>query len=272
MFEEKYVDAWLNISWKTQEQYWNQIPPSFPVLFPSLPCGWQEFRLLRLMTWNSWNPGFRQCAHFKRGSANSNLFLERRHAHMFYFTTHFALLEHQSHTEERLVNPTSSANPWSVSFTTRKRAEKKKRIKTFPPPPFLCFRLTPRVLLLSPRCVSHTLISCLSVVLFTRNRAWTFLLTDESLLSSWCWIPVEKYFFSRRRDFSVVFNKTGLRLEKECKESSYLLATGRQGFSLIFWFGLFHIVRFFLQLQGYNIKILYSVTLWSFPQCLLKFL
>ena len=74
-WQMKSVDAWLSsFSWITPEQSWNQIPPSFPALFRSLPQGWQEFRLLRLMTWNSWNPGFRQCVHFRRGLCKLRLF------------------------------------------------------------------------------------------------------------------------------------------------------------------------------------------------------
>lgn len=43
--------------------------PVFPFFFSSsfslLPQeDWKEFRLLTLMIWNSWNPGFRHCAHF----------------------------------------------------------------------------------------------------------------------------------------------------------------------------------------------------------------
>lgn len=81
----KYVDAsqhfLTNVWTKAEIKYL----PSFSMLFPSLPHGWQEFRLLRLMTRNSWNPGFRQCAHFKRSSANSNLFFLKEDMHTHFF-------------------------------------------------------------------------------------------------------------------------------------------------------------------------------------------
>lgn len=89
----------------------------------------------------------------------------------FFFGTHFRLLERQSHTEGGLVNPASSGNPWSVSFTTRKRAEKRKGLRDFPLFPLLSINFPPPpAFFSSPPCVSHTLISCLSVVQFTWRR------------------------------------------------------------------------------------------------------
>ena len=90
-WHKKSVDAWLSsFSWITPEQSWNQIPPSFIALFRSLPQGWQEFRLLRLMTWNSWNPGFRQCVHFKRGLCKLKLFFSfKEDMHTVFFFSFF---------------------------------------------------------------------------------------------------------------------------------------------------------------------------------------
>lgn len=79
----KYAEARLSafLGKRLKRAEIKYLPPSpCYIPFPAF-TGWQEYRLLRLMTWNSWNPAFRQCAHFKRGSANSDLFLERRHAH-----------------------------------------------------------------------------------------------------------------------------------------------------------------------------------------------
>lgn len=67
---------------------WNQTPSSPFHSSTSLPRGWQEYRLLRLMTWNSWNPGYWWCAHFKRCSAHSKpVFFSKEdtHTRSFFF-------------------------------------------------------------------------------------------------------------------------------------------------------------------------------------------
>lgn len=113
---------------------------------------------------------------------------EDMYTHFFPLPAHVALLERQSHTEGRLVNPASSGNPWSASFTTGKKGGEKKGLRDPPPLPLLSINS----LFFSPFCrVFH-------IPWFLVCQCTSHGEKSLHILPNW-WIPCpENVFFSHQ--------------------------------------------------------------------------
>lgn len=117
---------------------------------PLLPHGWQEYRLFRLMPWNSWNPQIQTMCTLQRGGAlqDPTVFPERRRAATFCWASRFVRAP-KSHTETGLVNPALTPG---LCLLLREKGRRRERIKRFPPFPLLSINSFP---LPSPVCCAY---------------------------------------------------------------------------------------------------------------------